>query len=74
MLLQRKMLSAIKTSSFFPLKMHVGEKIEIITEIVHILKLYETCICILGQLYTPRGPVTISIGQVTFIRCLVPDK
>jgi len=34
MLSQRKMLLAIKTSSFFPLKTHVGEKIEIITGIV----------------------------------------
>jgi len=30
----KKMLSAIKTSSFSLLKMHVGEKIEIITAIV----------------------------------------
>jgi len=34
MLSQRKMLLAIKTSSFFPLKTHVGEKIENITAIV----------------------------------------
>jgi len=31
---QRKMLSAIKTSSIFPLKTHMGEQIEIITAIV----------------------------------------
>jgi len=34
MLSHRKMLSAIKTSSFLPLKTHMGEKIKIITAIV----------------------------------------
>jgi len=34
----KKNAFVIKTSSFFPLKMHVGEKIEIITAIVHTYK------------------------------------